>query len=788
MASNEEHFTKLVLYLQKPCLKLFRALLNKCVETLYPGQTVYQILLTKKSILLNTRHGHNNKNRYFPVDATGADQPTNLDTWDIGMYVYILTRYCNWLGNQGHVIDIKSLRDAVCHLGFPQISSSDYERHFETIKKFIRDMLLYIGNDSLEQEIKLDVTNLEGPLTKDFIEYAQICHKLYQGDQRLMEIVQDHMSVTESHGQMFQMLFTELQEVKSRLPQNVLTQATPPDNASVLMRLKNCTPEEEDEVSDLLVGCFSDVIHQTEEFQVSAVDESEKLKSAVRQAFQELCHGRVSNAEQGCLILYLTFDSFESFLDFIDGVFSGAITDMFRALQTAIRDTFNKPNLEVDVVMNTNQFTYCFQYIMECLKRLLPSKQADVNDMETAAPSNQGEAEDMETAAPSSQGEAKDMETASPSSQGESNDMETAAPSSQGEKNNTETAAIGGLDRTLENTTPPEVSSMPINLPEKDANSSKKFAIVTPFISLDPSSMIAESLRTESQGTESLESDWRTNEGDGEFEVIEFEHSPSNANEGLQMMGAPLQPPEETTKPRDAEGRPADGNASSAKHEDRPQPSHSGWKSPPDVDSANSIKHTISQYLQKVKVSRADADELERQLQGELMDTWSESCELVKGTRIRVDNLGAYLHHLVDAYEGIDIATRRKMEGILFSREAWKHELIEWKINTGNESGSRYGMIAFCKSPDGLFLDCMCVLYKMNFKVSPQRLIKTRDKSALFGLITWTTTEEQVQERTLGAYSIKRLKNFFRLKALKGFYHEGIIDSIDYVRSLNDVP
>ncbi|WAR16213.1 hypothetical protein MAR_030807 [Mya arenaria] len=724
MASNEEHFTKLVLYLQKPCLKLFRALLNKCVETLYPGQTVYQILLTKKSILLNTRHGHNNKNRYFPVDATGADQPTNLDTWDIGMYVYILTRYCNWLGNQGHVIDIKSLRDAVCHLGFPQISSSDYERHFETIKKFIRDMLLYIGNDSLEQEIKLDVTNLEGPLTKDFIEYAQICHKLYQGDQRLMEIVQDHMSVTESHGQMFQMLFTELQEVKSRLPQNVLTQATPPDNASVLMRLKNCTPEEEDEVSDLLVGCFSDVIHQTEEFQVSAVDESEKLKSAVRQAFQELCHGRVSNAEQGCLILYLTFDSFESFLDFIDGVFSGAITDMFRALQTAIRDTFNKPNLEWSASKGY----------------FLPNKRT----------------------------------------QGESNDMETAAPSSQGEKNNTETAAIGGLDRTLENTTPPEVSSMPINLPEKDANSSKKFAIVTPFISLDPSSMIAESLRTESQGTESLESDWRTNEGDGEFEVIEFEHSPSNANEGLQMMGAPLQPPEETTKPRDAEGRPADGNASSAKHEDRPQPSHSGWKSPPDVDSANSIKHTISQYLQKVKVSRADADELERQLQGELMDTWSESCELVKGTRIRVDNLGAYLHHLVDAYEGIDIATRRKMEGILFSREAWKHELIEWKINTGNESGSRYGMIAFCKSPDGLFLDCMCVLYKMNFKVSPQRLIKTRDKSALFGLITWTTTEEQVQERTLGAYSIKRLKNFFRLKALKGFYHEGIIDSIDY--------
>ncbi|XP_052762387.1 uncharacterized protein LOC128205033 [Mya arenaria] len=630
-----------------------------------------------------------------------------------------------------------------------------------------------------------------------------------------MEIVQDHKSVTESHGQMFQMLFTELQEVKSRLPQNVLTQATPPDNASVLMRLKNCTPEEEDEVSALLVGCFFDVIHQTEEFQVSAVD-CEKLKSAVRQAFQELCHGRVSNAEQGCLILYLTFNSFESFLDFIDGVFSGAITDMFRALQTAIRDTFNKPNLEVDVVMNTNQFTYCFQYIMECLKRLLPSKQADVNDMETAAHSNQGEAKDMETAAPSSQGEANDMETATPSSQGESSDMETAAPSSQGEssdmetatpssqgessdmetaapssqgeKNNTETAAIGGLDRTLENTTLPEDSSMPINLPEKDTNSSKKFAIVTPFISLDPSSMIAESLRTESQGPEMLESDRRPIEGDGEFEVIEFEHSPSNANEGLQLMGAPLQPPEETTKPRDAEGRPADGNASLAKHEDRPQPSHSGWKSPSDVDTANSTKHTISQCLQKVKVSRVDADELQRQLQGELMDTWSESCELVKGTRIRADNLGAYLDHLVDAYEGIDMATRRKMEGILFSKEAWKHELIEWKINTGNESGSRYGMIAFCKSPDCLFLDCMCVLYKMNFKVSPQRLIKTRDKSALFGLITWTTTEEQVQERTLGAYSIKRLKNFFRLKALKGFYHEGIIDSIDYVRSLNDVP
>ena len=153
---------------------------------------------------------------------------------------------------------------------------------------------------------------------------------------------------------------------------------------------------------------------------------------------------------------------------------------------------------------------------------------------------------------------------------------------------------------------------------------------------------------------------------------------------------------------------------------------------------------------------------------------------------IPIEKIHAFLDHLEKAYEGINKEIRKKMNGIQWGSE-WSYKVVEFKYNAANDSGARYGMIAFGKSKDGKFVDCMYCVYKLDFKVAPERIVTKKEHSALWGLFKWETLEEKVQERVLGVKSLKRIKNFFRFKALEGFYQEGLIDQINVVPSIEDV-
>ena len=126
------------------------------------------------------------------------------------------------------------------------------------------------------------------------------------------------------------------------------------------------------------------------------------------------------------------------------------------------------------------------------------------------------------------------------------------------------------------------------------------------------------------------------------------------------------------------------------------------------------------------------------------------------------------------------------MNGIKWAGQ-WSYKIYEFKYNKTDTSGARYGMVAFGKSPDKKSIDCMYVLYKMDFKIAPKIIVTKKNHSVLWGLKKWQTTETRVVERTLGIKSIKLLQNFFRVKALQRFYNEGLIDSINYVGSIEDI-
>ena len=153
---------------------------------------------------------------------------------------------------------------------------------------------------------------------------------------------------------------------------------------------------------------------------------------------------------------------------------------------------------------------------------------------------------------------------------------------------------------------------------------------------------------------------------------------------------------------------------------------------------------------------------------------------------IAIESIQSFLDHLQEAYEGIDEEMRQKMNGIEWESE-WPYKVMEFKYNSSSDSSTRYGIIAFGKSKDGKFLDCMYCLYKLDLKVTPERIITTKQHSSLWGLVKWRTVEEKEKERVLDVNSLKRIQNFFRFKALEGFYKEGLIDQISVVPSIEDL-
>lgn len=140
---------------------------------------------------------------------------------------------------------------------------------------------------------------------------------------------------------------------------------------------------------------------------------------------------------------------------------------------------------------------------------------------------------------------------------------------------------------------------------------------------------------------------------------------------------------------------------------------------------------------------------------------------------------------------GMDDDTIRRAKAIKFSRRGLEIKIVEWNFNKDekvDKSGARYGMMALCRSADQTAVDCMYVIYSMDFKIAPKEIVTEKTHKYFWGLFSYTTQDVKKVERSLGVKSIKSLQNFFRMKALQGFYSEGLIDSINYVPSIEDIP
>lgn len=194
-----------------------------------------------------------------------------------------------------------------------------------------------------------------------------------------------------------------------------------------------------------------------------------------------------------------------------------------------------------------------------------------------------------------------------------------------------------------------------------------------------------------------------------------------------------------------------------------------------------SVSEALKKGLNSVKVSKRDATEFERKLEGEFLNKWHESCEVMKTTMVPIENIYGFLDHMKKSYEGFDDKKRQEV-GAVIADQTWNETVVEWAIEQPDNRDFRYGILFFGRSPDKKYVDCIYVLFKMDFQIaSKERLNETRGgrfcskpQSSNFtspGKMSWSNKSKDVQ-------------NYVRMKALEECRKEGFIENIKYVDTL----
>lgn len=107
---------------------------------------------------------------------------------------------------------------------------------------------------------------------------------------------------------------------------------------------------------------------------------------------------------------------------------------------------------------------------------------------------------------------------------------------------------------------------------------------------------------------------------------------------------------------------------------------------------------------------------------------------------------------------------------------------MEWRFNKPGNTNIRYGIIVFGRSPDKKYVDCIYVLFKIDFKIaSKERLTGAKGASLR------STTQPNIfptLDNMSGSNNSNEFQNFVRVKALEECCKEGLIEKINYVDCL----
>ncbi|XP_052813652.1 uncharacterized protein LOC128240804 isoform X2 [Mya arenaria] len=102
-------------------------------------------------------------------------------------------------------------------------------------------------------------------------------------------------------------------------------------------------------------------------------DTCEALKDVVGKLVKRLQEqAELIDAEYGCVCIFTRFYDFLSYMDFLDDLVNGKLTKIALPLQNALRCCFGIEDLQVELVMEDEQFLQCFKNTLECVKNVYP--------------------------------------------------------------------------------------------------------------------------------------------------------------------------------------------------------------------------------------------------------------------------------------------------------------------------------------------------------------------------------------------------------------------------------
>ncbi|WAR11100.1 hypothetical protein MAR_036176 [Mya arenaria] len=358
---GEQNHAKLI-QLEKPVQNTLKALLEN--ETTKQATTIDQLLFNHRKSF--RRIGKSAQHLLFPQ----GNQPPNPDAWDLSLSCNVL-RNCFLMqtAQENDVNAVRTTRNDIHHLAKPFISNADYAKYTHVYKSFITNTLNYINDQDLKAVINEQVQEAERPVSKQVIEMCHFFHKSYFSN------ADDVNGINENIDEKHDILFEELQELKrfiSTLSKESQSKLKPPDIASFKLLIKECSPDEEKKISQILVRIFGEELGK--KCNTLPDDTCEALKDVVRKLlkrFQE--QAELIYAEYGCVCIFTRFYDFLSYMDFLDDLVNGKLTKIALPLQNALRCCFGIEDLQVELVMEDEQFLQCFKNTLDCVKNVHPS-------------------------------------------------------------------------------------------------------------------------------------------------------------------------------------------------------------------------------------------------------------------------------------------------------------------------------------------------------------------------------------------------------------------------------
>lgn len=119
---------------------------------------------------------------------------------------------------------------------------------------------------------------------------------------------------------------------------------------------------------------------------------------------------------------------------------------------------------------------------------------------------------------------------------------------------------------------------------------------------------------------------------------------------------------------------------------------------------------------------------------------------------------------------GIDDNIREKLNNV----DVLDGNFVDWQLTTADNSSVQYGMLAFGRSQIRGFIDCVYILYKLDFGTAPTDIV-TDDKHS------WTVilkTKGRCIKRRNFRLNRNNFLNLLRVKALELYHKENLTEDM----------